>query len=79
MTKEELNHAKHVAIKVMQQDMFGNKLSLLKQKKPVMEGPAKKLNLYLDPDGLIRCKGRLENLPDADISNEPILVHGRQM
>ena len=77
VTKKELNHAKNVAIKVMQQDMFGNELSLLKQKKSVMEGPAKKLNLYLDPDGLIRCKGRLENLPDADISNEPILVHGR--
>ena len=76
VSKQELDYAKTQAIRIMQRDMFAKELETLKEGKEVKFGPCKKWNLALDSDGIIRCFGRLENLLEPKIKNDPILVHG---
>ena len=76
VTKEELNHAKTTAIKVMQREAFAQELAVLNGGGTIDKGPRKKWKLYLDTEGIIRCKHRLDNLPgNKDI--HPIFVHGK--
>ena len=75
--KEELDRAKLVAIKIMQRDMFVPELQILKENKEVTKGPCRKWHLYLDSDGIIRCKGRLLNPLEPRSKHNPILVHGK--
>ena len=76
VSKEELDDAKLAAIRVMQSDMFAEELHILNANKEVKKGPCRKWSLFLDSDGIIRCKGRLLNLLEPRIKNNPILVHG---
>ena len=77
ISKDELDHAKRVAIRVMQSDTFGEELAILQRGEQVKKGLLRKWNLHLDKDGLIRCEGRLGNMAEPRITNDPILVHGR--
>ena len=74
LSKEEIDEAKITGIKMMQKEMFPTELNAL-QKGEKIDTPNRKLNLYLD-NGIIRCRGRLENLLVTDIQNDPILVDG---
>ena len=74
LSKEELDKAKTTGIKLMQKQMFPRELEALELNKKI-DTSNRKLNLYLD-NGVIKCKGRLENLLNSDIQNDPILVDG---
>ncbi|CAL4214760.1 unnamed protein product, partial [Meganyctiphanes norvegica] len=52
---------------------YTNSKGEIKSKK----GPYRKLNLFLDAQGIIRCMDRLNNLLEPKIKNYPILVHGK--
>ena len=71
ITKQELDNAKTQAIRIMQRDMFEKELDTLNEGKEVKFGPCKKWNLALDSEGIIRCFGRLENLLEPKIKNDP--------
>ena len=77
VSKEELDLAKLIGIKIMQSDMFLEEFNLLKAGKSVKAGICRKWNLFLDSDGIIRCKGRLLNLLEPRIKNDPILVNAK--
>ena len=70
---KEMNHAKVLAIKIMQKELFAKELAILRGGKEVL-GTYKRLKLHLDPQGIIRCRHRLTNLPGNETF--PILVHG---
>ena len=74
ISEEEIDRVKLVAIKIMQEEMFPKELEALRNNKRI-ETPNEKFNLYLDND-VIKCKGRLANLLDSEIENNPILVDG---
>ena len=74
ISKEEIDRTKLLAIKIMQEEMFPKELKALKNNKRI-DTPNRKFNLYLDND-VIKCEGRLANLLDSDIENNPILVDG---
>ena len=77
VSKEELDQAKITAIKVMQNDMFVEELKSLRAGESVVTGVCRKLNLFFDLNGVIRCRGRLTNLQEPEIRNKPILVHAK--
>ena len=74
ISKEELDKVKLLGIKIMQKEMFPQELKTLENNKKV-DTPNRKYNLFLD-NGVIKCDGRLVNLLDSDIENNPILVDG---
>ena len=71
ITKEEVDRAKLLAIKIMQDEMFPKEREALNNNKRI-DTPNRKFNLYLDGD-VIRCEGRLTNLLSSEIENNPIL------
>ena len=75
LTKEELDHAKITAIRISQSEMFPNEVQTLESGNPIVIGVCRKWNLFIDSDSIIRCKGRLENLLEPKIKNDPILVN----
>ena len=75
ITKDELDKAKVAAIKIMQHEMFPEECKLLESGKPVVSGVCRKWNIFLDKSCIIRCKGRLQNLLEPRIKNDPILVN----
>ncbi|CAL4152704.1 unnamed protein product [Meganyctiphanes norvegica] len=77
VTKNAMDEAKDTAIRIMQEDMFGEELHHLKRGQVITKGPCRKWNLFLDTAGIIRCRGRLANLSEPKIKNDPILVHGK--
>ncbi|CAL4088463.1 unnamed protein product, partial [Meganyctiphanes norvegica] len=77
VSKQAMDQAKQIAIKVMQADMFGEVLHQLRRGNQIKKGPYRKLNLFLDTQGIIRCMGRLQNLLEPTIKNDPIFVHGK--
>ena len=59
----------------MQKEMFGNELKALKEKRKI-KSVHRKLNLFLDQNDIIRCKGRLGNLLEGKAEDTPVLVDG---
>ena len=74
LTKQEIDQAKTTCISIMQREMFPTELQSLEDNTKVKTSN-KKFNLYMDK-GVIKCEGRLTNLHDPDIQNNPILVDG---
>ena len=74
--KDELAHAKLTALKVMQREAFANELETLQLGNSITKGPRKKWKPFLDNQGIIRCRHRLDNLP-GNKEKYPILVHGK--
>ena len=74
ISKEEMDRAKLLAIKVMQTEMFPREREAIINNKRI-DNQYRKLNLYLDGD-IIKCEGRLANLLHSEIENNPILVDG---
>ena len=71
---EEFEIAKVVALKIMQREAFLKELSLLQKGKAIKTSSYAQLGLFIDEQGIIRCKGRLEHMLVPDILNAPILV-----
>ena len=74
ISKEEMDKVKLLAIKIMQKEMFPEELEALENNKKINTSN-RKFNLYLD-NGVIKCEGRLVNLLNSEIENNPILVDG---
>ena len=74
VSKEEIDKAKLLAIKIMQKEMFPKEVYALENNKKI-DTKNRKFNLYLH-NGVIKCKGRLGNLLHSEIENNPILVDG---
>ena len=74
VSKEEIDKAKLLAIKIMQKEMFSKEVYALENNKKI-DTQNRKFNLYLH-NGVIKCKGRLGNLLHSEIENNPILVDG---
>ncbi|CAL4163767.1 unnamed protein product, partial [Meganyctiphanes norvegica] len=74
ISKEEIDDAKIKGIRIMQEDMFPEELAALHNNRKITTSN-RKLNLYLQ-EGIIKCRGRLGNLQDSQIQNDPILVNG---
>ena len=60
ISKEEIDKAKLLAIKIMQKEMFPKEVYALENNKR-FDTPNRKFILYLDND-VIKCEGRLVNL-----------------
>merc|ERR1711874_470767 len=74
ISKEEIDKTKLLAIKIMQNEMFPREREALYSGKRI-NTPNRKFNLYLDKD-VIKYEGRLANLLNSEIQNNPILVNG---
>ena len=74
ISKEEVDKAKTTGIRIMQEEMFPEELAALQDGRKITTSN-RKLNLYLQ-EGIIKCRGRLGNLQDSQIQNDPILVNG---
>ena len=69
ISKAELDGAKLEAIRIMQRDMFTVELVILKRGEEVKIGHCKRKNIFLDSQGIIRSKGRLENMLEPNVNN----------
>ena len=74
ISKEEMDRAKLLAIKVMQTEMFPREREAIINNIRI-DNQYRKFNLYLDGD-ILKCEGRLANLLHSEIENNPILVDG---
>ena len=71
---EEFALVQTLAIKIMQKEAFYKEIELLKNKKPIPTGPYATLDLFLDEQDIIRCRGRLEFMVSPEMANAPVLV-----
>ena len=76
ITKEEMDNAKRTDLKIVQREMFQQELATLQHGDPIKDGPCGTRDLYLDPEGLIRSRGRVEKRLDPTASRDQILVNG---
>ena len=74
--KSELDHAKVIATKLMQGEMFAVELATLVDGREIKVGPCKGKSVFLDSKGIMRAHGRLERHLEPDITNDQILAHG---
>ena len=75
-TKVELDNTKLVCMRLVQNEMFPEELTTLREGKQVEDGPCGIKNLHLDKHGIIRSHGRLETLLEPTINNSQILING---
>ena len=62
VTVSELRYASSAWVKAVQQECFGDEIAWLKgDRKGVPPSLVRQLKLFLDPKGVLRCKGRIEN------------------
>ena len=69
----DLTRADTLWIKSIQANSFTSELQALQQSGP-NSSLNTQLNLFLDPDGVIRCQGRIENADVSSSSKTPILL-----
>ena len=75
LSNEEIIKARNLWIKEIQNDTFSEELENIEkvsQQKPLPL--VKQLNLYLDNDGIMRCKGRMHNSELDEDAKFPILL-----
>ena len=71
-TEQDLQSAEELWIKSIQRQAFPNEYqNLVHNKREVF---FKQLNLFLDENGIIRCKGRLGKANVSSYANDPILL-----
>lgn len=75
ITVHEMRHATTTLIKIMQKDDFNDEIICLKNKKDInKKSKLKKLNVFLDCDGLLRVGGRLKNSNMAFDAKHQIVI-----
>ncbi|XP_052787361.1 uncharacterized protein LOC128222416 [Mya arenaria] len=72
LTKQELDRAEHLWITYVQQKCFRDTFVAISEQKP--NNLQRQLGLYVDPNGLLRCRGRLENANLIEAARYPILL-----
>ena len=73
MTALHFRKAKRFLMHKMQLECYAVELKVLKQGRAVKKGRCRLFGLYLDPHGIIRCKGRFENSRTLKKINLPVL------
>ena len=78
VSANELNNAEHVLIKSIQDEAFAHEIAYLTSK-PNSKPPlyVSLLNLYLDKEGIVRCRTRIGKANVAESSKTPILLPSR--
>ena len=71
---DEFSVAQTLALKIMQREAFEKEIGILLKKKPIRTGPFANLDLFLDDQNIIRCRGRLEYMVSPELANAPVLV-----
>ena len=66
MTATEIREAELEALRLVQQECFSDELKKVKDGKIVRRGNCRNLGLFLDKDGLMRCKSRVPYLLEKD-------------
>lgn len=75
LTYEELTQAKVKLFCCVQREVYSREIGDLQQCKPLSRGsPLKKLDPFLDRDGLLRIKGRLHKADMTYESKHPIII-----
>ena len=74
MTATEIREAELEALRLVQQECFSDELKKVKDGKIVRRGNCRNLGLFLDKDGLMRCRSRLPYVLEKDERDAPILV-----
>ena len=77
-TVEELLQAKNVIIQAVQEDVYAEDVSHLKDDEEPSKGrPLKGLNPFIDDHGLLRVGGRLIRTEINSDEKRPIIIHGK--
>lgn len=75
LTCGEIQQAKTIWLKQIQQDLFPNDINNLTSKNPVKKTSSlASLNPFLDSDGIMRVGGRLENSPHSYQAKHPVIL-----
>lgn len=79
LTTEELTRAEHTLYKLAQHDCFPNEIATLKASGNVGKScPIRKLSPYLDGEGLLRVRGRIDKVDGVNFETKrPIILPGR--
>ena len=75
-SKTELDNTKLVCLRVVQQEMFTEELTILRRGDQVKDGQCGTKQLHLDKHGIIRSHGRLEKALEPTLNNSQILING---
>ncbi|KAL9955907.1 hypothetical protein ACROYT_G037306 [Oculina patagonica] len=76
LTTAELKNAKNLWLQSVQASSFANELAFLTRKDPKLTPPTRvsQFGLFLDDDGIIKCKGRITNAPLSVSTKTAILL-----
>ena len=75
LKSEELQRAENIWIRAFQEKYFPIELDYLQsQKKAWRPALVSQLDLFLDSDRIIRCKGRLQNAVMSESAKHPVLI-----
>ena len=75
VSANEVDNAEHILIKSIQNEAFAHEISYLSRKsnnKPPLY--VSQLNLYLDKEGILRCRTRIGKATISELSKTPILL-----
>ncbi|KAL9977059.1 hypothetical protein ACROYT_G014423 [Oculina patagonica] len=76
LTTAELKNAENLWLQSVQASSFADELAFLTRKDPKLTPPTRvsQFGLFLDDDGIIKCKGRITNAPLSVSTKTPILL-----
>ena len=77
LTSNEIEHAEKTILKQVQNESFVEEIEYLKERKGKPPELVHDFDLFLDDEGILRCKTRLQNAPVIDTSKRPILLPKR--
>ena len=77
LTSSEIEHAEKTILKQVQNESFVEEIEYLKERKGKPPKLVHDFDLFLDDEGILRCKTRLQNAPVIDTSKRPILLPKR--
>ena len=73
-----LKETEKLIIREAQMESFGEEIEQLRNEQPIKKGNAmKKLNPFMDSDGILRVGGRLNQAPIDVAERNPIIIHGK--
>lgn len=78
LSSEELDNGLRTAVKIVQLSQFGDLFNEIRENKSSLgkkSSVARRLNFFIDPEGIIRVRGRLNNAPDLTYDTKnPMLL-----
>ena len=75
LSADEIVNAENMWIQCVQERSFIKELKYVRNESKISPPPnVRNLGLYIDDDGLLKCKGRLNNAPIRETEKRPILL-----